>query len=141
MQEITDIAWFSNILHSQKLRLPQRGLGQGYSPYKFIEYDCPCGHKHTLKKNQYGFLARAGRLPDLSDPAFNYARPELFLGSDQILMSCSSLNGLVLVSVDKKFFNQSSRATHFVKHATLNRANKGFGLYVGSGPIDFHLTA
>ena len=141
MEEITDIAWFARTLQDHKIRLAENEQGRGYTPFSALEYNCPCGDRHELKKNKHGFLVQPGLLVHVNDPEFIAVRPELFLDSEHVLMSCSELNGLGLVSVDKKLFKQSATATHFIRYTTLNRANKGFGLIVETpdANLDFNL--
>lgn len=138
MRELTDIASFVQYLQSTRLRYPELGQGRGYSPYRSLEFDCPCGRRHELKKNQYGFLATPG--PISIDPSMVYVRPQIFLGGDQVLISCSDLQGLVCISVKKGIVNQSAEVSYFISFDTLNEVNNGFGLLVESkdGVFDFN---
>lgn len=140
MKEITSVSEFVNYLRASNTLYSAECFSKS-SPYRFLDYDCPCGRRHDLRKNEDGFLVPSGPLRLKSDPYYSSIRPEIYTATNQVLISCSHVQGLVCVSVERTIFRQSTNTLFFIKYETLNAASNGFGLlYKTSDDIfDFNI--
>lgn len=140
MKQITNIAEFVKHLRSSKIILSE-GDRRKSTPFRSLDFDCPCGRRHELRKNEYGFLVAPGPLRLEGDPLYSRVSPELYMENGQVLLSCSHLEGLVCVSVERTILRQSTNTLFFIKYETLNAASSGFGLLYETSDdiVDFNI--